>query len=201
MASCNKWLLSFGIMFRGSFTLWHMPILPFFLWMMTGSIDGHLGCFHVLVVSNNTCISTYTFLWRFIFFHGYTPRSTIAVAYGRHVSLSAKLLQCSGPHLTRASVVYKVPIAPPCCQHMLNSSSFQIAIPVNVKWNLYRYWIYVPLKTNDFEHLFTFLYFSWWTNYDSISSPLWLISYCFIIILVFISWFIKSIFNICHCLP
>ena len=49
------------------------------------SIDGHLGCFHVLDILNRAVMNFavhVSFLIRVFIFSGYTPRSGIARFYG-----------------------------------------------------------------------------------------------------------------------
>ena len=52
------------------------------------SVDGHLGCFHVLVIVNSAAVNTGVHvsfqISAFVFF-GYTPRSGIAGSYGSSI--------------------------------------------------------------------------------------------------------------------
>ena len=50
------------------------------------SVDGHVGCFHVLTTVNSTAmnIEVHVYFW-IMFFSGYMPRSGIAKSYGSSV--------------------------------------------------------------------------------------------------------------------
>ena len=52
------------------------------------SVDGHLGCFHVLVIVNSAAMNTgvhVSFQIRVFIFSGYMPRSGIAESYGNSI--------------------------------------------------------------------------------------------------------------------
>ena len=47
------------------------------------SVDGHLGCFHVLAIVNSAAVNTgLDVSFKIVVFSGYVPRSGIAVSYG-----------------------------------------------------------------------------------------------------------------------
>ena len=50
------------------------------------SVDGHLGCFHVLDVVNSAAMNTEVHVsFQIIVFSGYIPRSGIAGSYGNFI--------------------------------------------------------------------------------------------------------------------
>ena len=50
------------------------------------SVDGHLGCFHVLAIVNRTAMNIEVHVcFRTMFFSGYMPRSGIAGSYGSSI--------------------------------------------------------------------------------------------------------------------
>ena len=57
------------------------------------SVDGHLGCFHVLAVINSTAMNTEVHVsFRTMFFSGYMPKSEIAGAHGSFIFSFLKTL-------------------------------------------------------------------------------------------------------------
>ena len=56
------------------------------IFFIHSSVDGHLGCFHVLAVVNSAAINigVHVSFWIMVFF-GYMPRSGIAGSYGSSV--------------------------------------------------------------------------------------------------------------------
>ena len=63
-------------------------IISFFLWLhliffIWSSVDGHLGCFHVLAVVNSAAMNSGVHVsFQVTVFSGYMPRSGIAGSYG-----------------------------------------------------------------------------------------------------------------------
>ena len=50
------------------------------------SVNGHLGCFHVLAIVNSAAVNTGVHVsFRIIVFSGYMPRSGIAESYGSSI--------------------------------------------------------------------------------------------------------------------
>ena len=70
--------------------LWLSNILlyKYYVFLNHSSVDGHLGCFHVLAIVNNAAMNTWVHvsLWINVFvFSRYIPRSGIAGSYGSSI--------------------------------------------------------------------------------------------------------------------
>ena len=51
------------------------------------SVDGHLGCFHVLAIVDSAAVNTEIHeSFSFMVFSGYMPRSAVVQLYGRFIS-------------------------------------------------------------------------------------------------------------------
>ena len=63
-------------------------VYMYHIFFILSSLDGHLGCFHVLVVVNSAAVNTgvhVSLQIRVFVFSGYMPRSGIAGSYGSSV--------------------------------------------------------------------------------------------------------------------
>ena len=57
-----------------------------FIFFIHSSVDGHLGCFHVLAVVNSAAVNIGVHVsFRIIVWSGYIPRSGIAGSYGNPI--------------------------------------------------------------------------------------------------------------------
>ena len=53
------------------------------IFFIKSSVDGHLGCFHVLAIVNSASVNIGAHIsFQIMFFSGYMPRSGIAGSYG-----------------------------------------------------------------------------------------------------------------------
>ena len=125
------------------------------------SIDGNLGCFHLLAIINNVAMNIYTqiFEWPYVFISlGYIPSSRIAGLAGNSMFNILRncqaVLQGDFAILQSHQECMRVPISPHSCQHLLLSVLFILAILMGVKWYLIVVLIYISLMTNEVGHLF-----------------------------------------------
>ena len=64
-------------------------IYIYHIFFIHSSVDGHLGCFHVLAIVNSAAVSIGVHVsFRIMLFSGYMPRSGIAGSYGRIILFS-----------------------------------------------------------------------------------------------------------------
>ena len=69
----------------------------YYILFIHSSVDGHLGCFHVLIIINYTAMNVGVYgFFQTMLFSGYMPRSGITGLYGSSIfSFLKKLLYCS----------------------------------------------------------------------------------------------------------
>ena len=77
--------VSFSVL-AGRFLITGPPVMPLCHIFIHSSVDGHLGCFHVLAIVNNAAmnIGVHVSFWITVF-PGYVPRNGIAGSYGSYV--------------------------------------------------------------------------------------------------------------------